>query len=183
MKNYATINLEKKINRLNILTWKCSDPEGFWASDFLRFCSICTYTMMGFTHETHVSHALYTDSEGMSECHWHLGCHHSHHMKSGGNASLVPQGRGTCTTALVGQSDLGLNSGRQACTATAVTQWAISLAQILAHLEFQSYTQPVTLFPHKHANTKIKIGNLYNNWYNLYNYTFRSLKNPEWTLS
>lgn len=108
----------------------------------------------------------------------HLGCDHSHHMKSGGNAPLVPQGRGTRTTALVGQSALGLNSGRQACTATAVTQWAMSLAQILAHLVFQSYTQPVPLSPHKHANTKIKIGNLYNNWYNLYNYTFRSLKKP-----
>lgn len=57
VKNYATINLEK--HRLNILTWKCSDPEGLWASDFLRFCSICTYMMMGCTHETHVSHAIH----------------------------------------------------------------------------------------------------------------------------
>lgn len=50
VKNYATINFEK--HRLNILTWKCSDPEGLWASDFLRFCSICTHTMMRCTRYT-----------------------------------------------------------------------------------------------------------------------------------
>lgn len=101
-----------------------------------------------------------------------------------GMLHLCPGGRGggTCTKALMGRSALafccgsGAELGHRACTASVVTQWAISLAQILAHLVFPCYTQPAPLSPHKHTSTKVETGDFYNNWYDLCNYTFRPFK-------
>lgn len=118
VKNYATINLEKKINT----DW-ISSPENAQTQKGLELLTFSDSVAFAHT-QWWDAHVWYTDSEGMSECHQHLGCDHSHHM------NLCPRGwdhaprTGGRGLALAFRCGSGVNSGRQAFIASAVTQWA-----------------------------------------------------------